>query len=74
MGAGVSATPTSHAAGTPVINLGAVVDRRGDYPGRRRHRLPYGCDPEGWPDGLVFWSKSAARWMRVAGYADEPLP
>ena len=37
------------------------------------HWLPDGCDPEGWPDGLVFWSTSAARWMRVNGYQDDPL-
>lgn len=43
----------------------------GDYEGH--HRLPYGCDPEGWPDGLVFWSKSAAQFMRVTGYADEAV-
>lgn len=27
-----------HFSGTPVINLGAVVDHRGDFPGRHRHR------------------------------------
>lgn len=27
-----------HSNGIPVINLGAAVDRRGDFPGRRRHR------------------------------------
>lgn len=27
-----------HFNGIPVINLGAVVDRRGDFPGRHRHR------------------------------------
>lgn len=27
-----------HSTGIHVVNLGAVVDRRGDYPGRRRHR------------------------------------
>lgn len=50
-----------------------IADERdpGRYCGR--HRRLYGCDPEGWPDGLVHWSTSAQQWMRVTGYTDVPL-
>lgn len=52
----------AHLDGTPVIDRGGIVDHRGDYPGRHRHRRPH---PNDFHEGLVYWSDPAEAWMRT---------